>query len=208
MKFLFPLSAVLILAVIFLAVSGNSGKVKTSHLRMTQIAGLQLFRAKECGACHTLGNAADGKLTPIGKERDKAWFKAHVSENSAIVLEDAKSRRKQRRILKREIEALSDFLFHSAKVKEEVMGLPDNIRMGAYIGYQNNCVGCHKIAGAGKEIGPDLTNIAVKHDRAWFISNLKNPQEYAPESAMPALEGKVSEKDLGKVADYLLTLRK
>jgi len=183
--------------------------IKTSNLRLTQIAGHELFSLKSCNSCHTLGTKTDGKLTPIPNMREAAWFKEHVEAESKVVLSDAKSKRKQRRVLKKEIAALTDFLFESGAQKNTVQALPENIRAGAYLSYQNNCIGCHKIAGAGKEIGPDLTFIADKKgDRAWHIQNLKNPQQFAQESPMPAFDGKVPDADLGKIADYVLTLKK
>lgn len=183
--------------------------VKTSDLRLTQIAGHELYMLKKCNACHTLGAKAEGKLTPIPNKREDAWFQAHVEKESEIVLEEAKSARKAKRVLKKEIAALTDFLYRSAAGKTKVEGLPDNIRQGAYLGYQNNCNACHKIAGYGKEVGPDLTFVAdSKSDREWHLKNLKNPQQFSAESPMPAFEGKLSDEQLGKIIDYLLTLKK
>ncbi len=197
------------LSMIFSAIVQEEPILKTSHLRMTQIAGLELFSTKKCSQCHTLEEKAEGELTPVLNRREAAWFKTHVVENSEIVLSEAKSRRKQQRILKREIVALADFLFETEQTKAEVAAIPARIRQGAYLGYQNDCVGCHKIAGAGKEIGPNLGYIAdKKSDKAWLIEKLKNPQQASPESPMPALADKLSEEDLSKIADYLLTLRK
>ncbi|MFQ5650557.1 MAG: cytochrome c [bacterium] len=195
----------------FLAVQKSDQKiVKTSTLRMSQIAGHELFVLKKCNECHTLANKAEGELTPLGSKGEDDWFKQHVSEESEIVLGEAKSKRKKRRILKREITALTDFLFDAkAAEKKQVLALPENIRQGAYLGYQNNCLGCHKIAGTGKEVGPDLTYVADKKSgREWFIKNLENPQQFSPESPMPAFEGKLSEEVIGLIADYVLTLRK
>lgn len=198
-----------VIALSFLALSKQSNTIKTSELRLTQIAGHELFHAKKCAECHTLGEKAEGKLTPIPNMREDAWFSEHVATESPIVLSDAKSKRKQRRVLKNEIAALVDFLYESGKSQQKIISLPEKILQGAYLSYQNNCTGCHQVAGSGKDIGPDLTFIADrKGDKAWHIANLKNPQQFSTESPMPAFEGKVSEENLGKIADYLLTLRK
>ncbi len=196
-------------AVLVLAMS-EGAKVTTSNLRLTQIAGHELFVLKDCTQCHTLAAKTEGERTPVPNKRDDAWFKEHVSTESTLVLAEAKSKGKKRRILKKELVALSDFLFESSvNEKTQVKALASNVRQGAYLGYQNNCIGCHKIAGGGKEIGPELTHVADKRgDRKWLIKNLKNPLQFAPESPMPAFEGKLSKEEMGKIADYLLTLRK
>lgn len=182
---------------------------KTSNLRLTQIAGKELFALKKCIECHTVAAEAEDELTPVPNKREDEWFKEHVQAESEIVLSEAKSKRKQRRVLKNEIAALTDFLFESkAEEKQQVIGLQENIAQGAYLAYQNNCLGCHKIAGAGKEVGPDLTHVADEHgDKEWLIKNLKDPQQFAPESPMPKFD-KLPEESLGQIADYLLTLKK
>ncbi len=184
--------------------------LKTSNLKLTQIAGHELFSQKKCSGCHTLGNEAEGKLTPVSEKHDNDWLTEHVSSETEIVLDDAKSAGKRRRILKKEVVALEDFLFQStAPEKQQVISLPVAVRQGAFLAYQNNCTNCHAIAGDGKEIGPDLTYIADRKDkRAWHIKNLKNPQQFADDSPMPAFEGKLTENEIGKIVDYLLTLRK
>jgi len=183
--------------------------VKTSNLRVSQIAGLTLFEAKECSKCHTTGATTNPKLTPIPNMRDEAWFKQHVQQESKLVLRPAKSKRKQRRVLKDELAALVDYLYTSkAAEKKQIDSLPADVRQGAYLVYQNNCLNCHSIAGVGKEVAPDLTYVAHKHgDKTWLIQNLQDPQQFKPESLMPKFD-LLPADDLARIAEYLLTLRK
>lgn len=198
-----------LLSLLFLALYQESQKkqLNNSNLRVTQIAGEKLFELKKCADCHILGeNAAEGKLTPVTNKRDDAWFKTHVETESPIVLRQAKSARKKKRVLKAEITALDDYLFQTKpKEKQQIDELPENIFDGAYLVYQNNCVNCHSIAGAGKEIAPDLTHVGTEHDKEWFIQNLINPQQFSPESLMPKFD-KLPSEDLDSIANYLRTL--
>gem|GEM_PF-1424423 len=189
---------------------GENESAKTSDLRLSQMAGPELFSKKNCTGCHTLSKEADGKLTPVPKKREDDWFTQHVSENSELVIASDKSAGKKRRILRKEVAALSGFLFDSSdKQKTRILGLRAEIREGSYLAYQNNCTNCHKIAGEGKEIGPDLSFVADRRsEKSWLIKNLKNPQQFAEDSPMPAFEGKIPEQQLAKIADYRLTLRK
>ena len=199
-------------SLMFLAISQESGSkpVKTSNLRLTQIAGLELFNLKNCGDCHTLASAAEGELKPVPNKRDDDWFQSHVVENSEIVLKQEKKKRRRRKVLAAEIAAITDFLFESsAEEKKQITDLPENVRAGAYLGYQNNCLGCHTIAENGKEIGPALTNVADNHtEKEWHVKHLKNPKEFEPESTMPAFGERLSDEQIGKIVDYLLTLKK
>lgn len=194
---------------LFTTLSLSNDQVKTSHLRTTQLAGAQLFQLKNCTQCHTSGEKGDGKLTAVNEIREDAWFKEHVKKESKIVLREAKSSRKQRRVLKEEIVALTDFLFKSsAEEKKQISAQPASVVQGAFLVYQNGCLKCHSISGFGKEVGPDLTYIADKHnDRAWHVQNLKDPQQFHPESPMPKFD-KLPEEQLNAIIDYLLTLKK
>ena len=200
------------ISLMFLAIAQESGSksVKTSNVRLTQIAGHELFTLKKCADCHTLASAAQGDLTPVPNKRDDDWFQSHVVENSEIVLKQEKKERRRRKVLAAEIVAITDFLFESnAEEKKQITDLPENVRAGAYLGYQNNCLGCHTIAGNGKEIGPVLTNVADKRtDREWHVKHLKNPKEFESESTMPAFGERLSDEQIGKIVDYLLTLKK
>ncbi len=197
-------------SLMFLAIQESKLPAKTSNLRLTQIAGLELFELKGCTACHTLAGKAEVTRTPVANNRDDVWFSDHVGSESELVLGQAKKKRKKKKLLKKEVAALNDFLFESdSAAKKQIFGLAANLRNGAYLAYQNNCIGCHRIAGGGKETAPDLTFAAdKKSDRSWHIKNLKNPQQFSAESVMPAFDEKLSDEQLGQIADYLLTLRK
>lgn len=199
-----------IIGVMLLAISTQDNRIpKYSDLKLTQIAGKKLFALKKCNDCHTLAAEAEGEKTPVTKKRDDAWFTEHVTKETPIVLRQAKSKRRERRILSDEIEALEAFLYQStAKQKQRIDSMPENIFEGAYLAYQNNCLNCHSIAGTGKDVGPNLTYIADEHgDKEWLVQNLMNPQQFAPESPMPKFDG-LPKEQLEKIAEYVLTLRK
>lgn len=194
-----------------LAFSQESDKKAQSNgnLALPKIAGKELFHRKGCDECHTAGEAAatEGKKTPIRSERNEDWFDSHVAENSELVLRIEKSRRKQRRVRRDELRALRAFLFATSKEElVQIDQMPARIYEGAYLAYQNRCVNCHSIAGEGKDVGPDLSKVGRKHDKAWFIANFKDPRQFAPDTQMPSFKD-LPEEVLEKMADYLLTLR-
>ena len=177
-------------------------------LAPTKIAGKQLFELKTCSKCHTLAAKNEGKRTPVRKMREPDWFSAHVKEHSDIVLRKETNRRKRRRVFREELTALKAFLFETSEQERKTIDtMPRRLFEGAYLVYQNRCLRCHTIAGAGKDIGPDLSDVGKKHDKAWFIANLKDPKQFAPDTQMPSFSD-LPQENLEKIAEYLLSLKK
>ncbi len=58
-------------------------------------------------------------------------------------------------------------------------------------------------------MGPDLAKVGADetHTREWLIGYIRSPKDQNPQSKMPPFEGKLSEDDLSKLADYLVTLK-
>jgi mono/diheme cytochrome c family protein len=65
----------------------------------------------------------------------------------------------------------------------------------------NGCGGCH---GGGS--APSLNKAGEEHGKDWLIAHVKNPKRDTPDSPMPAYEGRISEKDLAALGDYLSSL--
>lgn len=59
---------------------------------------------------------------------------------------------------------------------------------GAALVKQEDCLACHKLGDAGAAKGPRLEWIGARRDAQWIASYLANPQEFAPEAAMPAYD--------------------
>ena len=54
---------------------------------------------------------------------------------------------------------------------------------------KENCAACHTIGGkGGNNSGPDLLNVARKHDAAWMIEHFKHPANVVPGSSMPPID--------------------
>ena len=85
--------------------------------------------------------------------------------------------------------ALAEFLYNTKPAaRKQIDEMAETSFEGAYLVYQNNCMNCHKIAEYGKDVGPDLSKVGVKHDKKWFVANLQNPQQFAEDSVMPKFD--------------------
>jgi quinol-cytochrome oxidoreductase complex cytochrome b subunit len=70
---------------------------------------------------------------------------------------------------------------------------------------QNGCSSCHSIFGKGGTIGPSLTHVGSKKDRAWLIKHFKDPKAMSPGSMMPKVT--LPDKQLNELADYMMSLK-
>lgn len=57
--------------------------------------------------------------------------------------------------------------------------------------------------------GPNLAKVGAdpKHTREWFVAFIRDPRSQTPKGRMPKFEGKISDSDLGALADYLGSLK-
>ena len=83
----------------------------------------------------------------------------------------------------------------------------DPVALGQEIYNLKGCSGCHKIAGAGGDLGPDLTNEGniVFHDAEWHRRHFMDPPSLVPGSTMPKLG--LTENELSALTAFMLSLR-
>ncbi len=68
------------------------------------------------------------------------------------------------------------------------------------------CSACHHLYGVGGNIGPDLTKVGDRRDKAWIEDQIKNPKGHNPTSIMPSF-AKLPDKDVEELAEYLSGLK-
>lgn len=187
--------------------SGQEKAVSNSNLSVPKIAGKQLYLGKNCNECHTLGDKAEGEKTAMKTTRKEEWFGDHVAEYSEVILRQERSARRQKRTAAEEAMMLKAFLEEATPdERKQIDAMPDNIFKGAYLFAQNKCLNCHTVAGFGKDVGPDLTKVATEHDHEWFIKNMIDPKQFAPDTEMPSFED-LPKEALNQIADYLSSLK-
>ena len=81
-------------------------------------------------------------------------------------------------------------------------------RAGRALFQSEKCSGCHKVSGAGGEIGPDLTDVGLHHSAGWLHSFIEAPMRFHKESRMPAFgPPTLSHEEIEELAQYLSSLR-
>jgi uncharacterized membrane protein len=72
--------------------------------------------------------------------------------------------------------------------------------------FSQKCQGCHKINGAGGDVGPNLSREGTLHDAAWIEAQIKDPNSHKSGSAMPAFAD-IPDNARQATAAYLASLR-
>ncbi|SDQ63813.1 cytochrome c oxidase subunit II [Virgibacillus salinus] len=80
---------------------------------------------------------------------------------------------------------------------------------------QNNCMSCHAIGSSPTQIGPNLTNFGDRSKIAGILDPTKenlvkwivDPESIKPGNKMTGNYPEVSEKEAGKIAEYLMQLK-
>lgn len=84
-------------------------------------------------------------------------------------------------------------------------GQSGNAANGQKLYTAQKCSLCHKIAGKGGPMGPELGKVGATRDAAWLKGYLTNPKSLDPKNKMPPVKLKGAEMD--DLIAYLLSLK-
>jgi mono/diheme cytochrome c family protein len=82
---------------------------------------------------------------------------------------------------------------------------PADISAGQALTSAKGCIGCHKVAGAGGQIGPDLDGIVAAKGAEFVAQKLANPAFNNPGTLMPNFG--LTEDEIRSLVAYLATVR-
>ena len=131
--------------------------------------------------------------------------------------------RRERRILRRPVAVVAGILvivsmgvltYKGATAEEGVgnsaelveawftdLNLPEEVRPGAELFADSNCIACHVYGGVGATIGPELTDIGTQNNADYFQRYVANPRDFG-NTVMPAYAG-LGEENLQNLARFL-----
>jgi ubiquinol-cytochrome c reductase cytochrome b subunit len=81
---------------------------------------------------------------------------------------------------------------------------PDFAAHGARVYQANQCGACHRVNGAGIQVGPGLNGLAKRRSRDWVERHFADPRKLSPGSTMPPYA--LKRRDLENLTTYLLSL--
>ncbi|NUM77687.1 c-type cytochrome [candidate division KSB1 bacterium] len=180
--------------------------------------GAMLYQALRCGLCHEV--SAGGLNTPpslanAGDKFQTTWIEAYLKAPHRRRWESTGVRPILRMpnflLSDEEVRALAAFLStqrDTTRIKQLSFDLRVNdsaiVAEGKQIFQEYACYGCHKIAGEGGEVGPDLNGVGSRLQPPYLAAFLRNPQAFIPGSPMKNLD--LWEEEVQALAAYLISL--
>lgn len=170
------------------------------------IAGATLVESEGtgCSRCHhTTGSAAPLELLP--GVRDDAWQLAHVQRPGVIDPLDDAGRPAEApldgSLGPREAQAVLAYLRRVAV--GSVPPAVDATEQLAATTFARQCAGCHRIAGEGGQVGPDLTQVGARRSPDTIRQILTDPASVFSNPRMPAFRRRLTEEQVTALATYL-----
>jgi len=104
-----------------------------------------------------------------------------------------------------QLNTLAAFLLKLSPDNESALAdAPDFAVQGAQVYQAQGCADCHKVNGAGMEVGPTLNGLSKRRTKSWVEEHFADPAKLSPGTIMPAF--KLSQKDLDNLTAYLFAL--
>ena len=170
-----------------------------------ELAGLEYFRREKCQSCH---NLLDGEpkvgpnLAGLENRRSPDWMESHFrkpSDEPALITENRQP------FSAAQMNALVMLASKLTPEKARDLGeSPASILAGADIYVSNLCASCHKVNGAGGNVGPSLNGLVTRRSRQWVEKHFQAPRVMSPGSIMPPYHFAANQQD--QLISYLFQL--
>lgn len=209
-------SLAIFLALTFDTFSRIPGRTHEDRLTPDVVAGKWVWQKYNCNDCHTIlgiGGYYAPDVTRVRSTRDPDWLAKFLQDPHAVW--PAKRRMPTLGLTDEEIKDLVAFLSWVNEIDTNNWPPRPLMAAGGALGspapgmavYQEQgCSACHRLNGSGGEIGPDLTHVAGRRDRAWILQQLQDPKSHNSQTVMPSFSGLPPQK-LADLADYLAGLK-
>jgi ubiquinol-cytochrome c reductase cytochrome b subunit len=173
---------------------------------LVALAGARLAEGDACARCHVAGGPASD-LSHVRLTKDDEWLLAHMGDPVAIApgvrpAGDPPPRRVLTRIQAQAVVAYLRRRYAGSAVPEisgEVATAADT--------YTAVCVACHRMAGEGGTVGPDLTYVGRRRDEATLRRLIADPLTAYPKSTMPPFKDTLNDEQIAALARYLASRR-
>lgn len=176
--------------------------------------GAMLYKALRCGLCHEVsatGINLPPSLTNAGDKFQATWLAAYLKAPYRRRWESTGVRPVLRMpnflLSDEEARALTAFISMQqdlARIKHSSFKLDSTlVTEGKQIFQEYACYGCHKIAGDGGEVGPDLSGVGSRLRPAYLAAFLRNPQAFIPGSPMKNFD--LWEEEVQALVAYLMS---
>lgn len=209
----------LIASVFFLALTFDTQtkfaeKTHEDKLTAEVAAGKWAWQKYNCNDCHTIlgiGGYYAPDVTKVTEYRDSEWMTRFIKDPEHVWPQARKM--PNLHLADEEISAVIAFLEWVDHI--DTNGWPPKPltasssapqKKGEAIFKAQGCPACHRLNGVGGAVGPDLTKVGTRRDKAWIEDQLRNPKAHNPDSIMPSF-AKLSGQDMEALAGYLASMK-
>jgi nitric oxide reductase subunit C len=208
------ISAAIFLALTYDSLSQLPKRTGEAKLDDRVAAGKWVWQKHNCNDCHTIlgiGGYYAPDLTKVMSYRDNEWVARFLKDPEKVWPNPR--RMPNLHLTDEEITDLIAFLnwvngidTNGWPPKPLIATAVTSTSKGEEVYKAQGCSACHTLAGVGGKVGPDLSHVGDKRDKAWIEAQLRDPKVHNPASIMPSFS-KLSEKDIDDLANYLAGLR-
>jgi cytochrome c2 len=178
--------------------------------------GAMLYKALRCGFCHEVSASGINVPPSVANAGDKfqtAWIETYLKAPYRRRWESAGVRpilRMPNFLLNNEeartLAAFISLQLDTTRIKQSSFELDSTlVAEGKQIFQEYACYGCHKIAGEGGEVGPDLSGVGSRLRPEYLAAFLRNPQAFIPGSSMKNFD--LWEEEVLALVAYLISLK-
>lgn len=170
------------------------------------LAGWQIATdaASPCARCHAPGAPA-APLAQTRVSRDEEWLLSHMADPVALApgVRSEQEPAPRPMMSRYKAQAVVSYLrrTHAGAAHPSV----DDAGKLAAITYAETCVACHKIAGDGGTMGPDLTSVGARRDAATIKAIIEDASQVYGETAMPPFKTRLKPEQVEALSNYLAT---
>ncbi len=178
--------------------------------------GTALYLELRCGLCHDV--SANGinippSLANAGDKFQTAWIEGYLKTPYRRRWASTGARPILRMpnffLSDDEARALAAFLAtrrDTARIKKFSFEVDSTkAKEGEQIYQEYACYGCHKVAGKGGDMGPDLSEVGKRLQPKYLAAFLQNPQAFIPDSPMKISE--LWDEEVRALVSYLMSLK-
>lgn len=149
--------------------------------------GRQLYTAKKCQICHTIGGKGGrvaGPLDDVGKRWKADQMFIFLKTPTRV---HPRSAMPPTRGTDADIAAISAYMM-SLGAEPRVVARESSIAWGQELFASKHCFHCHRIAGKGGRLGPALDAATATKSVAFLQAHFQNPAGSTPRYAMPIID--------------------
>ena len=162
-----------------------------------------------CLSCHSVGgfggNLVDVPLDRVGSQYQRDYLASYLEQPYPVRL-SIEERMPHFGMTREAAVTLAEYFARVLVDDQMEQSLPADAgaaRRGEQLIARLECRGCHRVAGTGEAVGPDLANAGRRLKPGWIIAWVMNPQKWRPGTLQPELDLKLEEAQA--IAAYLMT---